>query len=418
VAGIVLWGCGDRSPTDPGDLPPELLASYVALGNSITAGFQSGGINRDTQRESYAVLLAEAMGVEFHVPELELPGCPPPLVDALTGERLGGSGAPLCSFRRTPLPPVVHNVAVPGARVGDVLAADGGASGPNPLQLLLLGGLTQMEAARAADPTFVTVWIGNNDVLAAALSGAAGPGNVTSPEDFRASYRAILDALEDAGVLGGVLVGVAEVTRVPFLSPGHEYWEAAGDGRLPEHFRAEPSCAPGGEAGTGEETLVPFDVGVGALGPVPWEDSSGDQVVLDCAAGDRVLQPEEIAFLEETVRSYNDFIEAEAAERGWAFHDPNPTLRALAEEGAVPAFPLLDHPDELFGSYFSLDGVHPSGEAHRLVAAELAAAVNAHYGTALPSVAAARRAAPFRAPAAPRSGGRSGVRSSGPGTRP
>jgi len=40
------------TPVDP------LFDRYVSMGNSITAGFQSGGINDSTQLQSYAVLLA------------------------------------------------------------------------------------------------------------------------------------------------------------------------------------------------------------------------------------------------------------------------------------------------------------------------------------------------------------------------
>ena len=53
-----------NTPVDP------LFARYVSMGNSITAGFQSGGINDSTQQQSYAVLLAHAMRSPFFVPSL------------------------------------------------------------------------------------------------------------------------------------------------------------------------------------------------------------------------------------------------------------------------------------------------------------------------------------------------------------
>src|SRR3989454_9627001 len=40
----------------------EMFARYVSMGNSITAGFQSGGILDSTQQQSYAVLLAREIG--------------------------------------------------------------------------------------------------------------------------------------------------------------------------------------------------------------------------------------------------------------------------------------------------------------------------------------------------------------------
>src|SRR6185437_16097867 len=59
-----------KPPVDP------LFASYVSLGNSITAGFQSGGINDSTQHQAYPVLLAAQMNTPFTIPSLLDPGCP------------------------------------------------------------------------------------------------------------------------------------------------------------------------------------------------------------------------------------------------------------------------------------------------------------------------------------------------------
>ena len=50
-------GCSD-SPTGP---VAPLFDRYVALGNSITAGVQSGGIDDATQRTSYAALSRYAL---------------------------------------------------------------------------------------------------------------------------------------------------------------------------------------------------------------------------------------------------------------------------------------------------------------------------------------------------------------------
>ena len=42
-----------------------LVARYLAIGNSITAGFQSTGTNDNTQLESYVVLMAQHLGLEL-----------------------------------------------------------------------------------------------------------------------------------------------------------------------------------------------------------------------------------------------------------------------------------------------------------------------------------------------------------------
>src|SRR5439155_9587572 len=93
------------TPVDP------LFARYVSMGNSITAGFQSGGINDSTQQQSYAVLLAQAMHSPFYSPLMNKPGCPPPYTNVFTGARYAVPGQPFpstattCALRKIPNPP-------------------------------------------------------------------------------------------------------------------------------------------------------------------------------------------------------------------------------------------------------------------------------------------------------------------------
>ena len=82
-----------NAPVDP------MFARYVAIGNSITAGIQSGGLNDSTQAAAYPVLLARAMGSVFFVPYMNRPGCPGPLLNVFTQQRVGGGGASSCFLR-------------------------------------------------------------------------------------------------------------------------------------------------------------------------------------------------------------------------------------------------------------------------------------------------------------------------------
>lgn len=381
IAALTLTACENDSLLSPEPPANDLFTNYVALGNSITAGFQSDGINGQTQQASYAVLLAQQMGTSFTVPELNLPGCPPPLTNPLTGERVGGPEAPECALRATPPPRRINNTAVPGAAVLDALSNLDAESNANTLTTLILGGRTQVERAAEVNPTFASVWLGNNDVLGAALSGVVTADNVTSPEVFQQRYSAVLDELEAAGAEGGVLVGVADVTLVPHLSPGAAYWQVDQEtDAFPPTFQVDNSCAPEAFGGVGEETLVPFGYGFGELFA---QAVQGVPVTLDCATAPRVLSLGEIVDISTAVQSYNAIIAAEADARGWAFYSPNPTFEQLQSEGAIPPFPDLQNPSELFGPIFSLDGVHPSTAAHELVAAEIAAEINATYGTNL-----------------------------------
>jgi hypothetical protein len=67
MAGIAA--CGDA--TDKLVFAPgaptggAMFKNYVAIGNSITAGYQSGGLNDSTQQASYARLFAIQVGTRF-----------------------------------------------------------------------------------------------------------------------------------------------------------------------------------------------------------------------------------------------------------------------------------------------------------------------------------------------------------------
>jgi len=75
---MTLAACSsDKKILGPTNLASDLFKSYVAMGNSITAGYQSGGINDATQRQSYAFLLAGRMGTQYHYARCQS-RCPAP----------------------------------------------------------------------------------------------------------------------------------------------------------------------------------------------------------------------------------------------------------------------------------------------------------------------------------------------------
>src|SRR5438105_8439579 len=378
-------------PVDP------LFARYVSMGNSITAGFQSGGINDSTQLQSYAVLLAKAMRSPFFPPLLNRPGCPPPYTNVFTGARVSGGIATTCALRKIPPipPPFISNTAVPGAKVNDIYRNLGADSSANALTQFFLGGLTQAQMMAKAQPTFVSVWIGNNDVLGAATS-STNPGDstaITPVALFQARYDSVTALVAAAKPQGAILIGVTNVTEVPFFSLGAIYWAIKnGQGPpgvvFPATFTVSPNCAPGGvfPGSRGDTVLVPFPYGAALLAAA----QAGAARNLDCSDSVvAIVTPPELRNLVGAVLAYNAHISAQATSHQWAYLDPNLTLDSLRLVAtAVRPFPLLGQPCSAnpFGTAFSCDGVHPDAASHKLIAQQLRTAINSAYSTTIPAI--------------------------------
>ena len=379
----------------------DIFHSYVALGNSITAGYQSGGINDSTQRQSYARLLAVQMGTQYHYASIAGRGCTPPIANGLTGALSGtGSTATTCDLRAgASVTDVLNNVAVPGARVLDPISSSTVAS--NVLTTLILGGKTQVAKALDAKPTFLSIWIGNNDVLTAGLTGLITPGGpwnaafgspgiVSTEAQFEASYDAMIKQLTDgAPGVKGVLIGVVQVSGVAALSSGgliasSPQIQAGINAATGKTVVIHPNC-------TGSTSLIYVQklLQLIAAGTHPTTISCQPNIApyAGTAAGfvgdALVLDPAEQATLTAAINGYNAYIAAKAASIGFAYFDPNPLLASLKASGAVPPFPNLASSTATFGTLFSLDGVHPAAAAHVQLANAMIGVINTKYGTSL-----------------------------------
>ena len=398
AAALLAAACADPAevvmPEDPSG--GALFRRYVALGNSLTAGWQSGGLTDSTQRESYAYLMAtQSMGTRFAYPAVAAPGCPPPVTNFQTQARGFAGTTPFtsttCALREaTALTALLNNVAVPDARSADPISRTTAAS--NALTTLFLGGVSQVTKALALDPTFVSVWIGNTAVLVAGIAGVLDPTPGVSPgltptAVFTSNFDTIADSLALSESLeGGVGIGVVNVTNTPILFPAaailNPSFKAGFDLFAGATTTVLPNC-------TGSTSLISFRLASAIR-------SGAHPPVISCRKGDfppsplvgdlLILEAAEQAVVTQRVQEYNAAIQSKAAELGWAYFDPNPALAQLRASGAIPPVPNLADPINPFGTYISLDGVHPRRSGHVLIANGIIAAINATYSTSLPAV--------------------------------
>jgi len=386
----------------------EIFTSYVAIGNSISAGFQSGGINDSTQRQSFAKLLADQMQTQYHYAALAMPGCPSPVVNfqtqakVLTGLPAGVTTPPPCALRiPSSVTDILNNVAVPGAVSFDPIATSSPAS--NALTTFILGGRSQVSRALMAHPTFATIWIGNNDVLGAGGSGilVATPalgqlGVLSTLASFTLSYDAMIKQLTDSAPgIKGVLIGIVQVAGIPLLSTGDTLFKAPLVERQTMNAIAGTTVTVNADC-NGSAALVDVPQLLAAMrrSVTNPADPTGHPPFISCTKnvpaapiGDIfVLDPTEQAQLAAIITSYNNYISAKATAINFAYVDPNPILAANRATNAIPRFPKFSSTTATFGTLISLDGAHPAAPAHKLIANALITAINAKYLTTLAQV--------------------------------
>lgn len=231
------------------------FTNYVALGNSLTAGYADGALYITGQENSYPNILAQQFAKVQDTEEFTQP---------LMADNVGGllaGGTQITSNRRVlavgangPAPRVYagtpttditntlegpfNNLGTPGAKsfhlvtpgYGNIAGVASGTANPYFVRFASSPQTTVLEDALAQDPTFFSLWIGNNDVLGYATTGGVGvdqTGNVnpatyglndiTDPNVFASVYSQMVTALTGTGA-NGILINIPDVTSVPYFT--------------------------------------------------------------------------------------------------------------------------------------------------------------------------------------------------------
>ena len=225
-----------------GDAGSADFSNYVAIGNSLTAGYMDGALYNMGQEYSLAALLHQQMQFagasgNFNQPDInselgfntsvEQPQGGPvlgryKLDTSIPGPSPTIGGDPIAPYGGDP--GELNNFGVPGVLVGQLLtpATGGPQSDPafNPFYARFAsnpGTSTILGDAIAAQPSFFTLWIGNNDVLGYAVSGASNPNILTSEQDFQNYFNTTISQLMNNTSASGVVATIPPVSTVPFF---------------------------------------------------------------------------------------------------------------------------------------------------------------------------------------------------------
>jgi lysophospholipase L1-like esterase len=428
---VALGGCKPRLEMEVPSAGDADFSRYIAVGNSLTAGYADNSLYRSGQQNSYPSILAAQFasvgGGDFKQPLLPgdhgYPGAKLVLywktncagVKGLTPGDYNGAADTNGSYVSIAAQGPYNNLGVPGIRAIDYLlgnyatfvATFGGANyaqrfyqQPNkrPLDELIY----TMEKVK---PTFFTCWLGSNDVLGYATSGGEGnaPGTPVfglillediSPIDmFRENYDSVVNNLVKNGAKGA-LINIPDITAIPHFTTvppmGLKLTQQEADDlnvanlMYPHiHFTAGDNffliadeTAPGGKRHIKANEFIRLAKGLpDSIRCAGWGKTKP-------IAQDITLDEEEIANVKKFTADFNQIILEAARKHNLAYVDMNSFLKTVS---AGMKYNGVDYTTEyISGGAFSLDGVHLTPRGYALVANEIIKVINTTYNAKIP----------------------------------
>ncbi len=432
---IIFAGCQDRTDlTAPSAPSPKSgtadFTRYVSIGNSITAGYQSGALFKSGQLYAYGNLIANQTGTSFEEPLISDPGIGGRMkVASINPFSIAvdpSTGTPMNLTYAAPY----NNMGIPGALVYDVLNATSGTTcasyvfgnpatrRSNPFfDIILRGGGSQFTQTKLLHPTFITIWIGANDVLGYATSGGFSPSAPTPTPTFQFLYNQMADSIASLGAKV-VVANVPDVTSIPFFNtvgpmmaletpwttlkalgvPGlvyEKHGETIGTGvadsislltgkvllTLVGSSYATSLGKPTGQfyrdnhypaLPAGIDTTKPF--GFSPFNPWP------DALILDAT---------EIQTAQTSTQDFNAAISTIAAAHNWGVVDIYSIfnqMRANDFSGGTNVDGINFFTTYVTGGLFTLDGVHPTAQAQGIIANAFLQVINAKFSSSYPMI--------------------------------
>jgi hypothetical protein len=396
------------------------FSRFIAVGNSLTAGYSNGGLYLQGQLNSYPSIMAKQMaqvgGGAFNQPLFTtaqangsgylnlktITASGTPVLDTIAPEAIRGEYnapgfGPVILY--TKYTGDIENYGVPGIKLYNITTPQYGNYNGYFERLLPGDGSTTVlntdyiDFVTAKPFTFFTDWLGNNDALLYATSGGAGDV-LTDKTTFSQLYEASLQQLTLGGAKG-VVATIPDVTSIPYFNTvtvaavnaqlaANPQLTALGINKLYINALVSgttyaPRLATSNDLivltfpTTKLGTLVNSPAGMLPYGVTPYTPVD-NQYVLDA---------NEVALTRDYVQSYNNTIKTQAAARGLAVFDAytylnNVQLNGLEVDGISLSSAYIT------GGLFSLDGVHLTPRGYAIIANEFIKAINTTYNANVP----------------------------------
>lgn len=436
TAGI-FWQCDvtvDEFEPSAGEAD---FTTFVAIGDSYSAGYTDGALGYTGQMVSFPNLIANQLkyvGMEgdFSQPlTLEGKSVGTTTID-VNGNKNGYFELAVINGSLAPKPTVgdmsifttwigdkapYNNVGVPGAKSYHLLApgfgnAAAGNGNFNPFYTRFASNPASSSVVGDAmlnNPTFFSLWIGANDVLTYALAG--GESDSITPSASFEFYINTLVATLSSGGAKGVIANIPDINAIPYFN--YVAYNALDLTGKPESVTALNAAYAQYNALAGSKGLatIVFKEGKNAfliadpdMTTMPESARfrqivAGEKILLSIPQdsiklkgwgtqkpipANYILDATEIADISTAVVAYNTSIENIAHEKGLAFVD----LKGLMDE--ILAGKTIDgvkySSTFVSGNVFSLDGIHATPRGSAIIANEFIGAINTKFNAKVPLV--------------------------------
>lgn len=383
------------------------FSKYIAIGNSLTAGFADGGLYLEGQQVAFPNLIATQLqqvgNKSFNSPfftedqrngsgylRLKALINGQPQMESVTTELavrgVNTEGKPLYAKYTEE----IHNYGVPGMRLDMAFAPYIGTAMGNPYFERLLPDntdpmYTYKEHVTSKDHTFFTFWLGNNDVLGYATNGAVeedATSKLTDVATFKHLYSSFLKDLT-TNKQKGILATIPDVTAIPyFTTVTRAALLAAVQASAPEVEQLFIETGDGSVRPATDEDLfvLPFS-SAGLLGqvtselPIPYGLHPKNPI-----ESKYVLDPAEVTIIKQRVEDFNNIIKENAKQYDLAVADAYTFLNQVKSPG-IMYNGLGINASFITGNAFSLDGIHLTPLGNALMANLFIDAINKTYGS-------------------------------------
>ncbi|MFA4867005.1 MAG: SGNH/GDSL hydrolase family protein [Pedobacter sp.] len=407
VLALAILGLASCKPTIDTPAPTKGTADftrYIALGNSLTAGFSDAGLYLEGQKNSYPEMIAAQMkavgGGSFSTPffpEAQFNGSGylkltalvngvPTIVPETSNLAIRGQVGSVNLY--TKYTGNIENFGIPGIQLAHAKIPGYGTKNNYYERLLTDATINTpyLDFVTAKPWTFFSNWLGNNDILGYASAGATGTAP-TPKGAFASQYAEVITKLTSTGAKG-VVATIPDVTKIAYFNTVtlqtllaainatptgkdvKDIYIQTGAG-IPRPATAEDlftlTLSSAGVMGTPNGSNIPY--GLHPANPVE------SHFVLDKA---------EIAVVNDFVTSYNNSIKDIANAKGLAIMDAYSMLNEYGAGKMVNGIPVSAA--FIKGNLFSLDGTHLTPLGYAITANAFIAAINAKYGSNIPVV--------------------------------